>query len=259
MAISNDNVANSRNAFREAVCINTKRIYDSCGDKDCIKDLQVIFTSCGQQVIDSAATIRVRSAEAVGIFFEVEPLAFNKGFFSVDMTFFFKVTVAVYAAPASAPCLVDGLASFTKKVILFGSDASVRTFSTESDTFCANSNIPIVNVQVVDPLILSFKTCDIDECCIQPQCPMVPERIASQFDGVFEKVCPARTVSITLGMFSIVQLERQVQIMVPIYDFCIPNKECTTSDSTQSPCDLFEKIDFPTNEFFPPRLSDMQT
>ena len=258
MALSNDNVANSRNSFREAVCINTKRIYDSCGDKDCIKDLQVMFTSCGQQVIDCAMTIKVRSAEAIGVFFEVEPLAFNKGFYSVDMTFFFKVTVAVYSAPASSPCLVEGLATFSKKVILFGSDASVKTFSTDSDTFAGSANIPIVNVQVVDPLILSFKVCDIDECCIQPQCYSIPEKIADQFDGCFEKVCPARTVLISLGMFSIVQLERQVQIMVPIYDFCIPNKECTTNVSTQNPCDLFEKIDFPTDEFFPPRLSDMQ-
>ena len=43
-------------------------------------------------------------------------------------------------------------------------------------------------------------------------------------------------------------------MLIPAYDFCIPDKECVTT--TDNPCELFRKIDFPTNEFFPPRMSD---
>ena len=32
--------------FKEAVCIDAGRIYDSCGDKDCLEDLRVYFTEC---------------------------------------------------------------------------------------------------------------------------------------------------------------------------------------------------------------------
>ena len=57
----------------------------------------------------------------------------------------------------------------------------------------------------------------------------------------------------------IVQLERDVQMMIPVYDFCLPDKECTSSGSsaTDDPCELFRRIKFPVNEFFPPRLAEL--
>ena len=47
--------------------------------------------------------------------------------------------------------------------------------------------------------------------------------------------------------------------MIPIYDFCIPDKECTAQDSTDDPCELFRKIAFPTDEFCAPRLADLES
>ena len=44
---------------------------------------------------------------------------------------------------------------------------------------------------------------------------------------------------------------------IPAYDFCIPRKECVTS--TDDPCDLFSRIEFPTEEFFPPRTIEENT
>jgi hypothetical protein len=43
-------------------------------------------------------------------------------------------------------------------------------------------------------------------------------------------------------------------MLIPVYDFCIPEKQC--EDTTDHPCDVFRKIQFPTDEFFPPRQSD---
>ena len=63
--------------------------------------------------------------------------------------------------------------------------------------------------------------------------------------------CPdSRLVIVTLGIFSIVQLIRNVQMLMPAYDFCMPNKEC--SPVSESPCELFHKMNFPVSEFFPP-------
>ena len=59
---------------------------------------------------------------------------------------------------------------------------------------------------------------------------------------------------VTLGLFSIVQMERDVQILIPAYDYCIPKRECECN--TQNPCDTFQNIDFPVDEFFPPEKSD---
>ena len=67
---------------------------------------------------------------------------------------------------------------------------------------------------------------------------------------------PERALRATIGLFSIVQLERSVQMLIPAYDFCMPGKEC--SNDTETPCDSFRKIRFPVNEFFPPAESDAQ-
>ena len=254
MALSaENNAASAANVFREAVCIDTRRIYDACGDRDCIRGMQVAFTTTTQPVIDAAAVIKVRSAEVLGVCFEVESVPFNKGFYSVDMTYFFRVTVAACAAAGGTPTNVQGLATFTKKVILFGSEASVRTFSTDQSALGSCSALPSVSVQVIDPMILSADVCECTEA--NTRTLVIPEDIAAQFEGSFESVSFSRSITISVGLFSIVQLERQVQVMIPIYDFCVPDKACTPK--TSDPCELFGQIAFPTDEFFPPKLSDL--
>ena len=64
----------------------------------------------------------------------------------------------------------------------------------------------------------------------------------------------SKLVVVTLGIFSIVQLIRNVQMLMPVYDYCMPNKECTPT--SENPCDLFHKMSFPVNEFFPPSSLD---
>ena len=63
-----------------------------------------------------------------------------------------------------------------------------------------------------------------------------------------------KTVYVTLGLFTIIQLERDVQMLIPAYDFCMPEKECCCD--TDDPCEVFKKIKFPVEEFFPPRSTD---
>ena len=67
-----------------------------------------------------------------------------------------------------------------------------------------------------------------------------------------------KAVRVTIGLFTIVQLERDVQILVPACDFCIPNKECSCNTATEDPCDAFRKIRFPVNEFFPVSEKDAE-
>ncbi len=245
------------NCFKEAVCIDTGRIYDSCSDKDCLEDLRVSFTNAGQQLIDQAMNVKSKHITVLNVFMDVEPVPFNTGFYSVDMTFFFRVELEAYLSPTKEPTAVCGLATFSKKVILYGSEGSVKTFSSEAwstngdvNTPC---NLPLAKVQVVDPICLACRLCEYAPCCGEPVMN-IPDRIAAAFDGSFECETNSRSkvVLITIGLFSIVQLEREVQMMVPIYDYSIPDKECTTS--TDDPCELFKQIKFPVNEFFPPRL-----
>jgi hypothetical protein len=48
----NLNLDTGERRINEAVCIDTKRIFDSCVSKDCLEDLRVTFFSKSQRLID---------------------------------------------------------------------------------------------------------------------------------------------------------------------------------------------------------------
>jgi hypothetical protein len=247
--------------FKESVCIDVSRVYDSCADKDCLENLRVNFSESGQHIIDQATSVRVKSVSVITTYVDLEAIPFRKGYYSVDMTFFFEVNLEAFIAPSVMPASVSGLCVFNKKVVLYGSEGNVRVFSSRysiSDTDVQNSslygNLPKATVQVADPVALSARLCDPRECTNQFQC-RVPDGICRRFGGEFVRSNNvSKTVAVTLGLFTIVQIERNVQMRIPAYDFCIPNKECVSS--TDDPCDLFSRIEFPTEEFFPPRTID---
>ena len=237
--------------FKEAVCVNAERIYDSCSSKDCLEDLRVFFPDAQQDKLNHAANIRIKKVELITVFSDLEPVTFNRGFYSVDMTYFFKVTVEAILSPICPPETFCGAAVFNKKAILYGSDGSVKVFSTADGGELPSRTSPKAIIQVADPIALSARLCDARSCCECCHCS-IPENICSLFDGPFGGCASEKVVLATVGVFSIVQIVREVQMLIPAYDFCIPDKECvTTSDN---PCELFRKIDFPTGEFFPPRL-----
>lgn len=184
----------------------------------------------------------------------MEPVTFNRGFYSVDVTYFFKITVEAILAPLCPPEIFVGAAMFNKKAILYGSDGSVKVFTTADGGVIPTRTSPKAIIQVADPIALSARLVDAHNCCDCCDCCHcgLPDNICGLFDGPFGGCHPEKVVLATIGVFSIIQIVREVQMLIPAYDFCIPDKECiTTSDN---PCELFRKIDFPTGEFFPPRL-----
>lgn len=238
--------------FKEAVCVNAERIYDSCSAKDCLEDLRVYFPDPQQQRINQAVNVRMKKVDIITVCLDMEPVTFNRGFYSIDMTFFFKVTVEALFSPSCQPETMCGAAVFSKKAILYGSDGSVKVFTTADGGRIPSKTSPKAIAQIADPIGLSARLCDARSCCCECcQCGL-PENVCQVFDGPFDGCQTEKVVLATLGVFSIVQLVRDVQMLIPAYDFCIPDKECvTTSDN---PCELFRKIDFPTGEFFPPRM-----
>ena len=86
--------------IREAVCIHTKKIYDSCRDKDCIEDLRVYPTRGSQAVIDRALSVRGGRAELLRAYIDVEPAAYNRGFFSVDIRYYYRITAEAFLGGA---------------------------------------------------------------------------------------------------------------------------------------------------------------
>ena len=249
--------ADAERRYGEPVCIDAKRIYDSCGDKDCLSDLPVFLTAPAQSLVNDAVNVRLRDAETLNVLIDTEPVPFHRGFYSVDITYFFLVTLDVFTSPSSTPDTVKGVCVSDKKVILYGSEGNVKVFSSEfsDDEFDlqnrATANMPEAHVQVASPTALAAKLREKRPCHRVPR--KIPESVLRHIGGPIVDD-GQKTVLATLGVFSIVQLMRDVQMLIPSYDYCIPEKSCTFSDD--SPCEMFSRLDFPTDEFFPPNVAD---
>ena len=258
----NDNrySAHRRDCFKEAVCVNASRVYDACRDRECLEDLQVHFVEHDQELINNAIAVKLKCAEVINVFIDTEPVPFNRGYYCVELTIYFCVHLDVTVSPIGNPCEICGLSVYTKKAILFGSEGSVRIFS--SDFVCndddiqnqPSGNLPKVTCQIAEPISLGAKLTTVCEPCIP--CCCVPRHFARRFGGSFDHTDCKRVVEITLGIFMIIQLERQVQMLMPVYDFCMPEKICV-EEGNDDPCDLFGKISFPTSAFFPPNAEDV--
>ncbi len=244
--------ANNPYGFKEAVTIQAERIFDSCSDRDCLEDLEVVFSDFeANQLVNEAAYAKARCCEVTSAYFSVEPIQFNKGFYSVDITYTFNIEVELsQSASASVPSnVVNGTASFTKKVILYGSEGGTKLFTSSengavSQNGCCYNNPPRATVAVADPIVLGLRLVTIPaySACTDATCDTavtVPSR---------------KVICCTLGLFSVVSLSRSVPVMLPAFEYEIPSKECTSN--TESPCELFDKISFPSGEFYPKGIDE---
>ncbi|MCI2105229.1 MAG: hypothetical protein LKK00_00700 [Intestinimonas sp.] len=244
--------------IREAVCIHTMKIFDSCKDKDCIDDLRFYPTKNDQAVVDRAISIRAGTAELLHVYIDVDPAGYHRGFYTVDVRYFYRITADAFVG-APRPVEVSGLAVFDKRVILFGSEGSAKVFTSAGTCDgpdprkMGRTNLPIAVVEAVDPIVLSMRLVDVcDHCPCDSDLTEVPPSICACFGSDLCFSNEGRRVYVTLGQFSIIRLERDTQLLIPAYDYCMPDKECTNAGSEDDPCEIFSQVNFPVNEFFPP-------
>ena len=109
-------------------------------------------------------------------------------------------------------------------------------------------------VEAVDPIVLNMKLVDVCEC--RPcDCELseIPPCICACFGCELCFGSEGKRVYVTLGQFSLIRLERDSQLLVPVYDYCMPEKECSCgSGCDDDPCEIFRQVKFPVEEFFPP-------
>ena len=246
-------------APKEAVCIHTRKVYDSCREKECLRDLRVYLTSTSQAILENTVNIKAREAELLHASIDVEPITYNRGFYTVDVRYFYRITLDA-SCGVGRPKTLYGLAVYDKRTVLFGSEGNARIFS--SDYYWnaqdiqnpERSNLPVAVVEVVDPVVLGCKT--LDSCCGNcGSAADVPADICGCFEEDLVVNSEGRQLYVTLGQFSIIKLERDIQLLMPAYDFCMPDKEC--AGSTDDPCALFQNFKFPVDEFFPPREGEL--
>lgn len=240
--------------------IHINKVYDACRSKECIRDLQVYLTQCSQEIVNGATNVKARKAELIWVYIDVESVPFNRGFYAVDVRYFYRIT-AEASCGIGRPREICGLCSFEKRSILFGSEGNARIFSSryvagEPDVqTIERSNLPTAVVEVVDPLILEARLVEDCRhhgcgCCLTE----VPNGIMQTFNDNIVLNNEGKRLFVTLGQFSIIRLERDIQLLMPSYDICVPEKECGgRGPRQQDPCEVFEQFEFPVDEFFPPR------
>ena len=240
--------------LRQAMSIHTRKITDSCRDKDCIEDLRVYLTTGSQAILDSCANVRVRCAELMTTYIDVEPVAFDRNHYCIDMTFFYRI-LADGTVGATRPTTLYGLAVFTKRAVLCGEDSRAHIY--RSDTRIGgydgpsllSANRPTAVVEVLDPMVLS--SCVREAGANGCECSVsIPEPVRGLFDEPLVSSGGQRQLLVTLGQFSIVRLERDAQLVVPVLDYAVPCKECCDAPgSGEDPCEMFSRIPFPAGQF----------
>lgn len=243
--------------IREAVCVHTDKITDSCLAKDCIEDLRVYLTLDSQRALDAASGARARYVELMHVSVHVEPVPYNTGHYTVDVTCYYRV-LGETASAGSCPNTITGLAVFSKRLVLFGGEKRAKTFSSRecgclSKQTIVNCACPAGVVEVVDPIILGSSVQEACTCRCDPEPPVIPEPILSCFDQELVLRGECRRLLVTIGQFSITRLQRPTQLLIPVFDDCIPTRQCSASgvSGAETPCDVFGQIEFPMDAFFP--------
>ena len=261
----------------ETFCIETNRILDSCRDRDCFENVKVFLTDLGQDLIDHTTQVRVKDACIAWTYIGIDPVQFNRGFYSITIRFYIKLILEACVCPGRAQEF-DGIAVLEKQVVLYGGDSNVNIFRSSSDSsaFCAEPEpcykertVPTAVVEAVDPIVLGVRVlepaCPEPICCCCCACD-VPESIAGCLSAPLCGVRAGhggngggggenngRTLVVSLGIFSLVRVVRPAQYLINATEFCVPDKECISAHPTD-PCELFRSMAFPIGEFCPPPM-----
>ena len=251
---------------RETVCIDTSRVLDSCRDRDCFENARVYLSDFGDEVLEHTGTIRAKSAKIVWTCINIDPIRFNRGFYSVNIRFYVKIVFeACICAGRSQE--IEGIAVLEKRVILYGGESNVSVFKSHGvgDNFCGcdpkesdEENEPTAIVEVVSPVLLGARVvervseCNCCCCCCEAD---IPKPVLSCLEaplcfgnGDGEGRGGERYLTVSLGIFSVIRIVRSAQYLIQATEYCIPEKECVPVEE-DDPCRVFRSMPFPTGEF----------
>lgn len=97
--------------IREAVCVHTDKITDSCLAKDCIEDLHVYLTVESQCTLDKAVSAKARFVELMHVAIQLDPVPYSAGYYTVDITYYYRVIADARHAGRTPPAPSRGLPS----------------------------------------------------------------------------------------------------------------------------------------------------
>ena len=262
----NRNKTNPRTGFNSncgagngTVCIDTMRVLDCCRDRDCFEDTRVFLTPCGEEILANSGNVRARSAKILCANVVVEEVPFNCGFFRVVVRYYIELEFEACVCVSKSQNF-KGIAVLEKDVVLYGGEGGAFSFRSGNDSsFCRpcdlsnrSTNEPVGVVETVEPIVLGTKVLDCTCAC---PCPCgeyadIPESVRCALgEDIVLNGSDSPRIYVSLGVFSVIRLERPAQLLVQATDYSVPDKECTPAGNGDSPCDLFRTIAFPVAQF----------
>ena len=248
---------------RETVCIDTNRVLDSCRDRDCFENARVYLSDFGNEVLEHTGNIRAKSAKIVWTCIDIEPIRFNRGFYSVNIRFYVKLVFEACVC-AGRSQEIEGITVLEKRVILYGGESNVSVFKSHGvgENFCGctpqesdEENEPTAIVEVVSPVILGTRIVErVSECkcCCCCHESDIPKPVLACLEA---PLCfggndrdGERYLTVSLGIFSVIRIVRSAQYLIQATEYCIPEKECVPVEE-DDPCRVFRSMPFPTGEF----------
>lgn len=253
----NRNAPLALNCDGRTTVISTNRVLDCCRDRDCFEDTRVYFTEFGEELLENSRNIRVRNARTLWVYVGIDEVPFNCGFYQISVRYYILIELEACVDVGRSQTFY-GIAIPEKDVILYGGEGSVTSYSSSPlNGFCSvgcvdtgASNDPTAVVETVEPIVLGYR---VEEC--PRTCPgtnetlVLPECITDELGGEVVITQEGPRFYASLGLFSVIRIERPSQLLVQATDYSVPDKECGGTGCEENPCALFKNMAFPVNQF----------
>jgi hypothetical protein len=221
-----------------AAKILARQVLDARRSRDCLEDLQIVFNEDAQAYIQGCASIRAVDATVEDVNFIIQSVPLNDGCYTVDCNFIIRVRCNVFLSGSDEPIELTGRTSFLKRSVLFGGCGGIQTFSSDGSS---SQDLPIATVQVSEPVVLQIFITDDSNGDTTGQPDSSPSQNTRNNRAVFA----------TIGVFSVISLERNIQLTIPVLRAGAPLREFPPEDFNEDPCQLFRRTAFPTFKFCP--------
>lgn len=241
------------------VCIDTYRVLDCCRDRDCFENARVYLSAFGEEILANATNVRTRNAPLLWAYVGVDEVPFNGGFYQITVRYYILIECEACLGLGKSQNFA-GIAVAEKDVILYGGEGRAVSYSSSPENdYCgignldtAGNNDPVAYVETVDPVILGSKVecaCNCGCTCTANEAIDFPDNIRERLDGEIVQSNEGLHLYVSLGIFSVVRIQRPAQLLIQATDYSVPDKECTPATNDDDPCSLFRTIAFPVGQF----------
>lgn len=254
MQENRNNSGCTANENRGGVCIDTMRVLDSCRDRDCFEDARVYVTGFGEEILASTTNIRAKCVKLLWAYVGVDEVPFNRGFYQITVKYYIQIDFEACLGIGNNQTFT-GITMLEKNVVLYGGEGNVTSFSSSPENnYCmigdidtVSTNEPVAIVETVEPIVLGTKVKDCSCPCFDVL--DIPKCLCECLNGEISNNNNVPRLYVSIGIFSVVKIERPAQLLVQATDYSVPDKECQCATNDNNPCALFSTISFPVNQF----------